>query len=257
MSKKQTPCRYVGDIVPFHNSRKTKISLVRYTRQTSNEWHFHGYRHIVFVLRGGNLENRKTLDIQAGPGKVLTYESGELHRNNHVEDNSQNLIIEFNDMFFKDASIDFTDIDKTPNSRIALLKIYKECSLNDNHSPSELNELVLTLFNKAQRTSSPKWITDVKAAINDRWYEFISLADLAQSVSLHPVTISKQFLRHTGSTITEYQRKIKLQRAFQLLMTTGQPISDIAFTCGFSDQSHMTRLFRFYTGFTPQSLREL
>jgi len=47
----------------------------------------------------------------------------------------------------------------------------------------------------------------------------------------------------------------RLARARQMLLGSDQPISDIAFACGFSSQQHLTSTMSAKLGETPRRLR--
>ncbi|MEO1655562.1 MAG: helix-turn-helix transcriptional regulator, partial [Bacteroidota bacterium] len=81
--------------------------------------------------------------------------------------------------------------------------------------------------------------------------------ELAQELQLHPVSISKYFSKYRSSTLGDYMRKLKVDRAVRLLLNSSQSLAEVAYACGFSDQSHMTRLFKTYIGFSPKSLRSI
>ena len=38
---------------------------------------------------------------------------------------------------------------------------------------------------------------------------------------------------------------------YDLVLRQGEPISGVAFACGFADQSHLTRVFKRHFGLTP------
>ena len=50
----------------------------------------------------------------------------------------------------------------------------------------------------------------------------------------------------------------RVDRAKDLMRATGTPdLAEIAFVCGFSDQSHFTRMFSQATGMTPSEWRRI
>ena len=57
------------------------------------------------------------------------------------------------------------------------------------------------------------------------------------------------------ATFGEFVRRLRFEKARELLMSTSRPISEIALACGFTDQSHFSRRFRGEFGVTPNSFR--
>jgi AraC-like DNA-binding protein len=70
----------------------------------------------------------------------------------------------------------------------------------------------------------------------------------------HRSTLHRTFRRSLGVDPSGWILRERLRRAWRLLETE-QPLVEIAIDCGFADQSHMSRVFRRFTGWTPGALR--
>ncbi len=64
------------------------------------------------------------------------------------------------------------------------------------------------------------------------------------------------FKQQTKLSILEYLQRIRVMEARRLIELTDLPLSDIAVTCGFCDQSRMAVLFRRYFHRNPASYRK-
>ena len=122
--------------------------------------------------------------------------------------------------------------------------------------------LALELFSRLsdsrgpQRTAgAPRWLADVKAVVRDQMRAPPSLDELAGMTGHHPVYLARAFRAHAGISIGGYRRRAQLQRARELLLYSSESLSGIALLAGFSDQSHMTRLFRRHLAVTPLQVR--
>lgn len=237
-------------------SAQFSTSVVKYTQQVSEAWHAHEKIHISAILQGGNLESRRGRDIQACPGTILFYEQGEVHRNRFTLHPSLNLNVEIDSGFF-DRDLDPSKFKIDAESHIALLRIYFEICLHDRYSVTAMKHILQSLFWGDDEGSASHWVSELKEILNDRWNETPSLAELSGALDIHPVTISKYFPKHCGLTLANYMRKLKVEKAVSFIFNSSHSFSDIAFLCGFSDQSHMTRLVKLYTGLTPQKIRHL
>ncbi|WP_420572737.1 helix-turn-helix domain-containing protein [Kordia sp.] len=161
--------------------------------------------------------------------------------------------------FFKNNDI-YLDCNKLSNktpfsSYFKLINIYHELSINDLHTSNSICNISYTLFTYEEVKNKPNWLGKLIEIIEDRWNEFIPFQELASTLNVHPVTISKYFRRYQHGTIGDFMRIVKLKRAFTFLLNSEDSITEIAYNCGFSDQSHMTKVFKAYVGFTPKGIR--
>ena len=83
----------------------------------------------------------------------------------------------------------------------------------------------------------------------------IKSSELATIVRLNPCYFSRVFRGSFGETPLGYVTRQRVERAQRLMLSTGTPLSQIAFDCGFADQAHFSRLFRRVTGDTPRAWR--
>ena len=83
----------------------------------------------------------------------------------------------------------------------------------------------------------------------------ISLKKLASDLNLSEGYISDCFKKNMGMTIMKYAKKIRIDRAKVLLVTTNTSILDIGLTLGFHDQSHFYKIFKSFTGLSPSEYR--
>lgn len=83
----------------------------------------------------------------------------------------------------------------------------------------------------------------------------IGVTDVAAHVGLSPNYFSRVFAAETGERFVAYVRRMRIDRARQLLRGTNEPVTSIAAAVGFSDHSYFTKLFRRETGVTPSAYR--
>jgi AraC family transcriptional regulator len=140
-----------------------------------------------------------------------------------------------------------------PDAQFLLMKVYKELLLCDADTPPGIETLVLNLLQLAgrQRESPPGWAHRVKELLHNRWDAVITLQELSAAAGLHPCNLSAWFPRYFGCGISEYRRKLKIEKAIGMI-GGDQSLTDIAYTCGFADQSHFTRVFKSLTGWCPK-----
>ena len=87
--------------------------------------------------------------------------------------------------------------------------------------------------------------------IHGRLGEKVTLKDIADTACMSRFHFARLFRRSTGYSPMEYLLHARLEQAKSLLRQHAMPISDIAASMGFADQSHLTRHFRRAVGMTP------
>ena len=81
------------------------------------------------------------------------------------------------------------------------------------------------------------------------------MRDLAAIARLSTGHFCRSFTRSFGVAPFAYVAGRRLARAQELMLTTDDPLSQIALACGLCDQSHLTRLFRRHVGTSPNAWR--
>ena len=83
----------------------------------------------------------------------------------------------------------------------------------------------------------------------------LSLTVLADIACLSPYHFSRSFKQAVGVGTQRYVMQRRIERAKTLMRRTNQPLALIAQEAGFTDQSHLTSLFRREMGMTPGRYR--
>jgi len=84
----------------------------------------------------------------------------------------------------------------------------------------------------------------------------IVIKNLAASLDLSVGHFCRAFKRTFGMPARIWIRQRRIELAQGLMLTTGASLSEIALSCGMSDQSHFTRSFRRIVGEAPSSWRQ-
>jgi AraC family transcriptional regulator len=103
-------------------------------------------------------------------------------------------------------------------------------------------------------TPPPPWLERVRELVEDRRGN-VAVAELAREAEVHRVQLARQFRTHFGVPVTEYARRVRIETAQRLLVSTDTPLAQVAARAGFADQAHLTRVLRATLGATPGSIR--
>ena len=80
----------------------------------------------------------------------------------------------------------------------------------------------------------------------------INIPQLSEAACLSSKQFGRVFADYVGTTPKEYLRIVRMQRALFLLQQDATlPFVQVAYECGYSDQSHMIKEFKLFSGYTP------
>lgn len=83
----------------------------------------------------------------------------------------------------------------------------------------------------------------------------ISLEALSEEVNKSPRYVGCFFKQMTGKTPIEYLNEYRIEKACRKLRHTDMSVTDIAFSCGFSDLSYFIKTFKKSIGVSPGKYR--
>lgn len=86
--------------------------------------------------------------------------------------------------------------------------------------------------------------------------EALKAAKMALVFHVSPTYISEYFKTKTGQSIQQYVMAYKIKLIETRLKFTNMQINEIVYEFGFSDASHLNRLFKKYTGLNPSDFKK-
>ena len=133
------------------------------------------------------------------------------------------------------------------------------------HTQSPSEKLLLSVFNtyldkqNSESLKTPKWARELKSIIQDQIDTNLSLSlkEISEGLQIHPSYISREFSKYFSNlSFGEYIRKLRIEKAIDLLANPDHTLSEIAYLTGFSDQSHFNRIFKAHIGKNPSDFRK-
>lgn len=134
-------------------------------------------------------------------------------------------------------------------------KIFVESKINDQYSNLSIDTLLIGLFSNLKETKeknakNPIWAKKLQELLFEEQIEY-SLKNLSSILGLHPVHLSREFSRYFGTSLGNYIRLIKVNKAFNLIVLNKLSMTEICYQCGFYDQSHFIANFKRIYHTTP------
>ncbi|MBD2705576.1 helix-turn-helix transcriptional regulator [Spirosoma sp. BT702] len=254
------PGQYQGAVSGIMSANGLLIGLTDYVRdQSASFMHTHQNAHLSLGLVGQMVVRRKShAGLKATIEQFSYVHAGEEHQTSLVSRVGKNINLELEPQFFVRYALteaNFSTLTQTPGASLLMLKLFRELHFADRALIDNIHDLILSTLQpqlNAIRKSPPGWVPLVKQLLSDNWDKELSLDQIASTADLHPVTVSKYFRRYFGCNLGEYRRRLKVERALHLMNSTPESLTEIAYTCGFFDQSHFIRAFRETTGYSPK-----
>lgn len=121
-----------------------------------------------------------------------------------------------------------------------------------------LKEILYELQQKSDSSEENRYLPLINIAvqyIEENFNKDISMADVANSVSMSYNYFSKLFKEQTHHTFSEYLTEVRMREARILLKDPGNKIKDIALEVGYESVYSFSRAFKQYFGTSPKELK--
>ena len=234
--------------------------------------HTHNQFGIGVIERGAHKSHSGRGMVEAGPGDAITVNPGEVHDGMPIGDAGRSWRMLYIDPSLvadvlcdmsegRTAEIEFShpvvqDIRVARRFRGLFSVLIQEGEKADLQAEERFWALLFSVMNQAsdlgRSDGIPQAISIAQSLIDDDPAMPLTLSDLARSCGLSRFQVLRGFARATGLTPHAYlvQRRIQLARR---LIAGGTSLADAALGSGFSDQSHMTRIFVRTYGVSPRA----
>ncbi|WP_183557382.1 helix-turn-helix transcriptional regulator [Mucilaginibacter sp. SP1R1] len=251
---------YFGTEKQYNDDVLFKLNITQYQPFDDIHEHYHENAYLSLLINGNYQESSRIEESVISPGEILFRPAGYHHANHFMALGGKCLNIEL-----KKELLDIYE-QASPVPKMALT--YKagtfEYLYRIMYSFASNTAITLSdeyIFNWLAENASYKipirllWLPKVKAILENEFGNHHTLNSIANRVFVHPIYLARAFKEREGLTIGEYQLKMRVKKAMQLLFNTNIPIVEIAFLAGFTDATHLIRSFRLYYQVTPAKFR--
>jgi len=236
-------------------------------KNTSIDWHYHQNSYFSYSLEGHCIEKSKRKTYAVKPGTLLFHNWQDAHCNTNHSEYSRNFYVELEKEWFVDRNINQSKIEGSMQIENPFLKylyhqIYLETRLKDDSFNISVESLLCNVFEllndstKVNNSVTPIWVNKVKEIIHDQFLDKLTLEYLSKEANVHPSHLSREFPRYFKSTLGNYIRKVKIEHSITLLKVRDS-LTNVAYECGFADQSHFIRCFKASYNMTPNTFKKI
>jgi AraC family transcriptional regulator len=229
--------------------------------------HAHERHTVSFILSGGLRERVGGKEEIAGPLSIVTKPAGTEHQDDFGPAPTRLLRITLDPDLSRDCaylgrpltSWRWHTASPATSAFLGLLRhIRSKASLNGREIHDRGCDVLAAIANgyqKRPRGAPPRWLEVVRERLDDTQQPRV--AELASGAGVHPVYLARQFRRWYGMSIREHLKRRRAQAAASALAQGARTISAASYDAGFSDHSHLCRVFKRTTGLTPVAFRAL
>jgi AraC family transcriptional regulator len=236
------------------------ITDTEYTHEKV-DWHYHENPYFTYLIQGKLFEASKKKSDYLTSGSLLFHNWQDAHYNIKPPEYTRGFHIELNSEWFKRNDIYSLDFEgskniKNPQVKTLLNKIFLETKINDEQSQVSIELLILEIFSKIQGRKNqskkrPKWVNTIRELITDEPNNNFSLSGLSKELNIHSAHLSRDFSKYFGTTLGEYIRLQKVNKAVLLITKNKFSLTEICYQCDFYDQSHFIANFKRIYKTTP------
>ncbi len=150
--------------------------------------------------------------------------------------------------------------------RLVHLSVNEQVKWKDALLDLAMQEMVIRLMQTQARTllvqdyhgkASHHPMAAAVSYLSQHLSEKISIDDLAKKACMSRAKFFAKFKEMYGETPAKFLVKLRLEKAKKLLLETSMHVGEIAFSCGFENNSHFSTAFKKETGLNPSAYRGL
>jgi AraC family transcriptional regulator len=222
--------------------------------------HEHETAFVSFLLAGAYIEVSRHEERNCSAGTVIWHPKTEAHADRFHSGGGHVLDLEIDPAWLDDAAWEPKSVARARMFCGGLpyslgLRMYRELTTDSHRTEDVATELLGFFFTGTFERLPPSWFNRALEICGDTDQQTLSLATLGRAVGVHPVHVARSFRRFLGYTFGDHLAKIRIRKAFELLLNSKTPIVDVAYACGFADHAHLCRNFKQSTGLTPSAFR--
>ncbi|MBV8298276.1 MAG: helix-turn-helix transcriptional regulator [Candidatus Eremiobacteraeota bacterium] len=223
-----------GRLLSETRCESVDVAEIAYDAETVLRDHCHERAYLSVLLDGAYTELRQGSPRYCTPGTVIVHPSGEVHADYFVAGG---------------RCVNFEFAGGLGDSQKELMRAVRATH------PSFQSAIAAVLRERDGDAAHETPAGLARVLREFPWVAAVPLTAAAELAGMHPAHFARAFRAHVGLTPGRYRRRERVRAASCLLLDTPASLAEIAHACGFSDQSHLTNVFRETAGVPPKRYR--
>lgn len=240
------------------------ISQVSHAPDACYPRHAHERSSLAFVQKGSHIDEVSDRSDLAESATVVVMPRGMPHRNRIGKTGSRLLLVSLEPAFVERVPFPsrWRSIRCGSLARI-FIRLSQTLRLPLETEKETIEELVLELLESVgdpreiSSSTAPRCVQVARAHLKENASGPLQFRDVAREAQVDVAYLSRAFRRVEGCTMGEYLRRLRVRKAAALIASRRMPLAQVAFSVGFADQSHLSRVFKNELGITPLRYQQL
>lgn len=236
------------------------LSEVRHRVARAVEPHEHEAAYFSLLLDGAYRERGNDFDITYEPYTLVFHSAGTVHEDEMFSPSrffAVNLLQRWEKVIAELGGARSHVFELNGGEPVWLvLRLYREFLSRADHADPAIESLVYELCAYVAQHSTedlrePGWLGQVDSIVGERFRDPLDLVAVAAVAGVHAAHLCRTYRRFRGRTISDALLGMRVQHVCRRLVESDDTLAEIAAESGFTDQSHMSRIFKRLTGYAP------
>ncbi|HLY04623.1 MAG TPA: AraC family transcriptional regulator [Rhizomicrobium sp.] len=249
---------------------RMEVCVRRYAPHQVMPAHSHAESLMSIVVRGGFRETIGKRERLYSHGHITFFPAGRTHAQDFGPAGARQVIFQPQQdwlAYLKDCGTELESAPYTTGPEFSLFgdRLLQEIENDDPLSGLARQGILLEIvaafgreeLHKNPSSRVPPWLLKAREFLHDNACRATTLGEVARAAGRHETHVAREFRRYFGTSVVGFMRRLRIRRAAQLLAEGGREISAVAFDCGFSSHSHLSREFKLFYGVTPSAYRSM
>jgi transcriptional regulator GlxA family with amidase domain len=167
---------------------------------------------------------------------------------------SDHMVIDYGDVLTAGGALAWTDLGLRLTERFLGSAVMLDTARYMNVDPPGREQRFYSGFEPRTKHGDAA-ILKVQHWLSAQRERAVTVADIARQAGLEPRTFLRRFAQATGMKPSEYQQRLRMTRAREMLEFSRSTVEEIARCVGYDDVGAFRRVFRKIVGLTPSDYR--